>query len=157
MFIYLAGFVCTDAFEHADQVNRPTIRGFACRHRAATDEDSGDVQANCSHQHSRNDLVAIWDADHSVKSVRGDDCFNRIRNEFTAGEGVVHAHVPHRDAIIYANGIKFKRHATCCPNRFLDETPKFLQVDVARNDVNVTVANGNEGFRHVFIANPSCL
>ena len=58
-----------------------------------------------------------------------------------------------RNAVIDTDGIEFEGHSTRCPDRFFDPPPKLLQMNMARNNVDVGINNRDEGFLKIFIFN----
>ena len=57
----------------------------------------------------------------------------------------MHAVVTHDDAVVDANRIELEGDAAGVANRVLDDASELLQVHMARNDVDVRVADGDEG------------
>mgnify|MGYP003380816587 CR=1 FL=1 len=57
-------------------------------HRAAGDEDSGDVEPQGGQQHAGGDLVAVADADQCVGGVGVDHVFDRVGDQLAAGQRV---------------------------------------------------------------------
>jgi len=155
--INTTGLEGADAFEDTDQVDPAPVRGLASGHRAATDEDGRDVQPHGSHEHAGHDLVAVGDADHAVEGVSGDDRLHRVGDQLAAGQGVVHAQVAHGNAVIDADGVELEGDTARFPDGLLDERPELLEMDMAGDDVDVAVADGDEGLGHVLIADAGCL
>jgi hypothetical protein len=52
--------------------------------------------------------------------------------------------VAHHDAVVHADGVELERHTTRRAYGILHHATEFLQVNVARNDVHVRVADGDE-------------
>jgi hypothetical protein len=59
--------------------------------------------------------------------------------------------MPHGDTVIHADGIKLKGHPSRLAYSLLDASPKFLEMDVTWNDVDVAVADRDERFGHVIV------
>src|SRR5262245_58495275 len=62
--------------------------------------------------------------------------------------------MPHRDAVIHADCVEEKRHASRCPDALLHVVAHGLEMDVTRNDVDVAVANRDERLVPVAFADP---
>ena len=83
----------------------------ACQHRSSADQNGRNVQTCCRHQHSRNNLVAVWNQNKSIKARRHGNGLNRIGDQLTAGKGVFHPCMPHCNSITHTDGRKFNRCA----------------------------------------------
>ena len=57
----------------------------------------------------------------------------------------------HGDAVIHADGVEFKGNPAGGADGFFDQLAKFLQVDVAGDDIDIGVDDGDEGFSHIGI------
>lgn len=104
-----------------------------------------------AHNHARGDLVTVRNADHAVEPVRGYDRFQAVCDDFAARERVAHADVAHGDAVVNPDRIELKRNHASGTNSFLDQLAKFLQVHVARDNVDVRVANGDKRFVEILV------
>ena len=60
--------------------------GVAGFHRAAGDEDRGDVEAQSRHEHARRDFVAVGDADKGVGAMRVDGVLDCVGDDIAAGQ-----------------------------------------------------------------------
>ena len=135
-----------------DQVDRFAVGRLAGLHGAAADEDRGNVAAHGPHEHAGHDLVAIGDADHAVEGVGLEHRLHGVGDHLAAGQRVLHARVPHGNAVVDADGVEDEGHAAGLADAFLDVLAHLVQVDVAGNDVGITVANGDERFAEVVVA-----
>ena len=61
------------------------INVLASFHRAAGDENNGNVEAHRSNQHAGRDLVTVGDADHGVRTVGIHHVFNGVGDDFATG------------------------------------------------------------------------
>ena len=68
----------------------------------------------------------------------------RVGDQFAAGQRVLHADVAHGDAVVNADGVEQERHAARLAHALLDVLADRLQMDVAGDDVDVAVADGDE-------------
>ncbi len=106
----LARLVGAHAFEDRDQVDNLAFGRAAGRHRSTGDKNGRDVHPHGCHQHARDDLVAVGDADHAVKLVGFDHGFDAVGDQFARGQGIFHPAVPHGDAVVHADGVEFEGH-----------------------------------------------
>ena len=113
-------------------------------HRPPADKNSGDVHPHGAHQHARDDLVAVWDANHPIETMRPDHGFDAIGNEFARGQRILHPAVTHGDAVINADGVKDERHAARLADQTLHQHANFIQMGVAGDAISVAVADGDE-------------
>ena len=137
--------------EDVDQVDRFAVGRFARLHRSAADEDRGDVAAHGAHQHAGHDLVAVGDADHAVEAVGADHRLDRVGDQLAAGQRELHPLVAHGDAVVDADGVEDERHAARLADALLDELADLVEVDVAGDDVDVAVADGDERFVEIVV------
>src|SRR5579884_723048 len=152
LVIDLARLVRAHTLEDADEVDGTAIGQLASRHRAAADEDSGDIEAHRCHQHARHNLVAIGDADHAVEAVRLDHRLHTIGNQFAAGQRVFHADMAHGNAVINADGVELKGNAARRTNGLFDQLAKRLQMDMSRHHVHIGIADGDERLVEIVFA-----
>ena len=134
----LAG--CLEGLADADIVAVEAAR----QHRAARDDDGRDVEAGRRHQHARDDLVAVRDQDEAVKARSHRDSLDGVRDELAARERVLHARVPHGDAVADADGRELDRRAAGCRDAELGRLCDLAQVDVARDDLVEGIADANQ-------------
>ena len=104
----------------------------------------GMLQRTARHQHAGHDLVAVGDADHAVEAVGAEHRLDRVGDQLAAGQRELHALVAHGDAVVDADGVEDERHAAGLADALLDELADLVEVDVAGNDVDVAVADGDE-------------
>ena len=71
------------------------------------------------------------------------------------GQREFHAVVPHGDAVIHADRVEQERHSSGRPDTFLDVVAHGLEMDVAGNDVDVAVANRDEGLIPISLTDAS--
>ena len=118
-------------------------------HRPAGDENRRDVDPHRRHQHPRDDLVAVGDADHAVEAVGLDHRLHAVGDQFARGQGILHPCMAHGDAVIHADGVELEGNSAGSAHGFLHQPAEFLQVDMPGDDVDVGVDDGNEGLPHV--------
>ena len=119
-------------------------------HRAAGSEDGGDIQTHCAHKHTGNDFVAVGYADHGVEGMGGTHAFNRVGNNFTAGQRIFHTGMSHSDTVADCDSIEFVGDTACFADFFTDDLTDFLQMTMSGYDVGIGVANTDERFFDVF-------
>ncbi len=130
-------------------VLRGHVAGF---HRAAADEDGGDVEAHGGHKHARSHLVAVGDAHEGVGAVGVCHVFGRVRNQVAAREAVEHAVVAHGDTVVHGDGVHFLGDTAGGFDRAGDHLAQVLQVNVSRNKLGIAVHDANYGLTKVFRA-----
>ena len=119
------------------------------RHRSARGEDGGDVDAQGAQQHARHDLVAVRNADERVEAVGAHDGLHRIRNQFAAGQGKLHAGMRHRDAVADGDRVELHRNAARVDHGLLDDLAHLVEVAMSRHERLVGVADADERLLHV--------
>ena len=144
-----AAFVGGDTLEHADKVNGLAVGHMAGGHRAAADHDRGDIGAEGAHEHARDDLVAVGDADEGVETVGLGHGFDAVGDDLPAGQGILHAGVPHGNAVADADGVELKRDAAGLTDGLLNEVRHLVQVHVAWDDFIEGIADADEGLVEV--------
>ena len=70
--INLVCFIGAHTLEHADQIDHTAIRCTPRRHWSSADENGRDIESHRSHQHTGNDLVTVWNTNHSIETMRRD-------------------------------------------------------------------------------------
>ncbi len=75
-----------------------------------------------------------------------------VGDQLAAGQRVLHARVAHGDAVVDADRVEHERHAAGLAHALLDVLPDLVQVDVAGDDVDVAVADGDERLAEVVLA-----
>ena len=113
-------------------------------HRAARDEDDGNVQPHRRHQHARRDLVAVRDADNGVGTMRVDHIFHTVGDEVAAGQRIEHAAVAHGDAIIHRDGVEFLGDAARRLDLAGDQLAQILQMHMARDKLGKAVGHRDD-------------
>ncbi|MNW53921.1 hypothetical protein D3C74_315020 [compost metagenome] len=122
-------------------------------HRSAADEDGWNVDTQSAHHHPRRDFITVRNADHTVKPVRGNDCFKCVRNNLTAWQGVPHADMTHSNTVIYTDGVKLERYTASFTDRFFNDLAEFLQMHVTRYNINIGITYCDKRFIEVLFLN----
>ena len=130
--------------EGGGEVDLGAVGELARLHGAARDEHGGHVDAQRAHEHARDDLVAVGDADHGVERVGVHHRLDRVGDELAGGQAVEHARVAHGDAVVHADGVELEGHAARLADLVLHDLPVAGQVDVAGDDVDLAVADPDE-------------
>ena len=118
-------------------------------HRAAGDEDGGDVEAQGGHQHAGGDLVAVGDADQRVRAVGFDHVLDGVRDQLAGGQGVQHAAVAHGDAVVDRDGVELARDAAGRLDRLAHDPADRLEVGVARHELGEAVGDCDDRLAEV--------
>ena len=117
---------------------------LACLHRPARDEDGGDVEAQRRHQHARRDLVAIRDADQRVGAMGVDHVFDAVGDHLARRQGIEHAVVAHRDAVVDGDGVELLGDAARRLDLARDQLAEILQMDVAGHELGEGIGDGDD-------------
>ena len=141
----LPGGALADALEDGDQVERlaraasrpasigpPETKIVGTLARAAPMSMPGTILSQFGMQISASKQ---WARDHRL---------DRVGDDLARGQRVVHPLVAHDDAVVDADRVELERDAAGGADRLLDDLAERLEVDVARDDVDVRVADGDE-------------
>lgn len=77
-----------------------------------------------------------------------------VRNQFSAGQGKLHAAVPHGNTVTDAGQIEFHGGAPRLAHFFLDQRGYLIQVNMAGNHFIEGIANGDERAAQILIRHP---
>ncbi len=124
------------------------LAGF---HRAAGNEDGGDIEPHRRHQHAGGDLVAVGDADHGVGAVRVDHVFDAVGNDLARWQRIEHAVMAHGDAVIHRDGVELLGDAAGRLDLARHQLAEILQVDVARHELGEGIDDGDDRLAEVAI------
>ena len=124
----------------------------AGEHGAAADDDCRDVEAAGSHEHSRDDFIAVRDEYQAIKGMSCRYGFNGVTDQFTAGQGKAHAAMTHGDTVADADGREFNRCTAGSGNAELDCFGNIAQMDMAGNDFIEGITDTDQRFLQIFIA-----
>ena len=132
-FINLAGFKTACSFKYSGYADILAMI-TAGEHRAAADNNGGDVQTGCSHQHTRDDFITVRNQNQAVKGVAVGNSFNAVGNQLAACQRIFHAIVAHSDAVADADSGELDRSAAGLQNTILGSLGNGVQVHVAGDD-----------------------
>ena len=113
-------------------------------HRAAAHDDRGDVEACGGHQQTGDVLVAGRNEHQAVEGVRDRHRLGRVRDQFARDERVLHADVPHGEAVADRDRGKHYRNASSEGYALLHRVHDLVEVRVARNDVVLRAHDADE-------------
>ncbi|MNC21731.1 hypothetical protein D3C75_697150 [compost metagenome] len=156
IIIDFADLVSAYAFEYGSQGELFPLAVHTRFHRAAADKNRRDIDPQGAHHHARRDFITVGNADHAVEPVGGNNRFQGIGNDLAAWQGITHPDMSHGDPVIDADRIEFKRNAAGFADRFLDDFAEFLQMHVARHDVDIGVADRNERLAEILLFYACC-
>ena len=143
--VHLARLIRADRLEHGVQIHVAAAAGHAAgHHRAAGDDHGGQVEAARRHQHAGHDLVAVRDEHHAVKAVGNRHRLAAIGDQLAGGEGILHADMPHGDAVAHADGREFDRHAARQTDAVLDGLRDVVQVVVPRHALRLRADHADQ-------------
>lgn len=86
-----------------------------------------------------------------------DDRFGTVGNQFAARKRIPHADMPHRNAVIHPDRIKFKRDTARFPDGFFYHFRKLIEVFVPRDNINIGIAHPDERLIEIFRFQPCCI
>ncbi|MNO45053.1 hypothetical protein D3C76_353100 [compost metagenome] len=156
IIVDFADLVSADAFEDGSQGELFTLAVHAGLHRPAADKNRRDIDPQGAHHHARGNFITVGNADHAVEPVRGNNRFQGIGNDLAAWQGVAHSDMPHGDTVIDADGIEFKRNTAGFADGFLDDFAEFLQMHMARYNVDIGIADRDERLAEILLFYACC-
>ena len=121
-------------------------------HRAAGDEDRGDVEAQGGEEHPRRDLVAVGDAHEGIRAVRLDHVLDRVGDDLSARERVEHPGVAHGDAVVDGDGVELLADPAGLLDGAGDELAHVLEVDVTGHELGEGVGDRDDRLAEVPLA-----
>src|SRR3972149_1644319 len=80
-----------------------------------------------------------------------DHRFNRVSDDFTAGERVAHPRVTHSNTVIYTYSIEFEGATTGFTDSLLHNFTELLQMYMSRNYLNEGVSYTYEWFPEILL------
>jgi hypothetical protein len=134
------------AFKHRGEIDGLSGGGLAGFHGSAGHEHRRDIDPRDSHHHAGNDLVAIGDADHAVETMGAEHGFHAIGDQFATGQGILHAHVPHGDAVVDADGVEFKGNSPGGAHGVTHFFAHHVQMGMARDNLHKGIADRDKRF-----------
>src|SRR5690606_6906096 len=91
------------------------------------------------------------DAHQGVGAVRVDHVFDRVRDQFPAGQGVEHPAVAHGDAVVDRDGGELPAHPAGAGDRVGYQATQLLQVHVPRYELGVAVGDRHDRLAEVVV------
>ena len=134
-FIERARMVGAHGFEHVAEAGAAAVLEAAREHRPAGTEDGGNVDARCGHEKAGHIFIAVGDHDEPVKLVSDGHSLRGIGDEVARDERILHADVPHCDAVAHGDGGEEHRRAAGRAHTGLDRFRDFVKVHVAGDDL----------------------
>ena len=129
---------------------------MSCQHRSSAYDHRREIDPKRRHQHTRYNLVTVWHQYKAVKTMRRCHRLNRIRDQFTGCQRIMHSLVSHNDSVAYADGRKFYRRAPCHTDSGLDRFRQLAQVIMTRNYFIMRVNDSNERSCQLLIRISQC-
>ena len=143
------GLVSAHGLEHLGEADLFAAVG-AGQHRAAGADHGGHVHADGSHDHAGHDLVAVGHEDQAVQLVGHEHGLDAVADELAGGEGILHAHMAHGDAVADTNGRDEDGRTACHLDTGLDCIGDLIQIHVAGHDLAVGADHADEGALQLF-------
>ena len=129
---------------------------MSCQHRSAAYDHRRKIDPKRCHQHARYNLVTVRHQYKSVKTMRRCHGFNRIRNQFTGCQRIMHSLVSHNDSIAHADGGKFYRCTACHADTGLNRFRQLAQVIMTRNHFIMRVNDSYKRSCQLFVRISQC-
>ena len=148
---HLSGVECADRFKDGRDRNLMPLE-VAAKHRAAGNDNRRNIDAGCCHHEARNILIAGRHHHETVKRMGNGHGFRRVRNQLTGNERVLHALVPHREAVAHRDGREDERHTAGKGNPLLHGIHNLIQVHVPRDDVVLRADDADQRTIDFFIS-----
>ena len=109
----------------------------AGQHRPSGAHHGGNVHPHRGHDHAGHDLVAVGHQHQTVQLVGHIHGLHAVTDQFPAGQGILHAHMAHGDAVTDTDGGHEDRGAAGHPHTGLDGIRDFVQVHMPGHDFAV--------------------
>ena len=120
-------------------------------HRSARAEHGRDVKAHRRHKHTRSNLVAIGNANHSISLVGVDHVFHRVGDNVARRQRIQHTVVSHSDTVVNGDGVELGSIATHTLNFLLHNLSNLMQMCVTWHKLCERVDNSNNGLAKLFV------
>ena len=120
-------------------------------HRSTGADDCRNVQTQRAHEHSRYDLIAVRYQYESVELVRLRHGFHTVRDQFAAGERILHPDMTHRDAVTDTDRRNHDRGSTGHSDAGLDCLGDLIQMHMAWYDLTVRGNHADERLSQFFL------
>ncbi len=156
VLIQFTDFVFGNPFENRDQVAGLAVAVHSGFHGAAGCEDGRNVETHGAHQHTGSDFVAVRDADQRVKRMSGRHGFERVGDDFTAGQRKFHAGVSHGNAVADRDGVELERNAARLADFVADQFADFLEMCMTRNNRDIRIANSDKRLGKILLFQSGC-
>ena len=95
-------------------------------------------------------FVAVGHEDQAVQLVGHEHGLDAVADELAGGEGILHAHMAHGDAIADTNGRDEDGRTACRLDTGLDRIGDLIQIHVAGHDLAVGADHADEGALQLF-------
>ena len=119
-------------------------------HRTAGNNNRRDIQACCCHNHARYDLITVRDQDQCIKLMCLCQCLNRVRNQLTGRQRILHTQMTHGNAITYTDCRYQNRGTASHADTGLNCCCNLVQIDMTRNDFAVSGNHTDNRLTHFF-------
>ena len=152
----LVGVVLVRGHDHDVDEVKPLVlpdllRGNAYFHRAAGDEDGGDVEAHGREQHARGHLVAVGDADQGVNAMGPAHVLHGVGDDLAARKGVKHAVMAHGDAVVNRDGVELLGDAAALLDFPRNKLSDIMKMDMARNELGEGIGDADDRLAEITV------
>ena len=97
------GLIGTHGLEHLGKADLLAAVGTG-QHGAAGADHGGHIHAHGGHDHAGHDLIAVGHQHQAVQLVGHQHGLHAVADQLAGGQGVLHAHMAHGDAVAHADG-----------------------------------------------------
>ena len=149
--IELPGVIGADGLEHVAQAGAAAVRKTAREHRPARDKDRRDVEPRRGHQQAGDVFVAVGDHDQTVELVGHDHGFGGVGDQVAGDEGILHADVPHGDAVAHGDGREHDGRAARGADTGLDGLGDLVEVHVAGDNLVIRADHADQRARQLLV------
>ena len=116
--------------EHVAEAGAAAILQAPCKHRPAGAKEGGNIDARRGHQEAGHIFIAVWNHDEPVKLVGERHGLGGIGDEVARDKRILHANVPHGDAVAHGDGGEQHGGASGCAHAGLDRFGDLVEIHV---------------------------
>ena len=129
----------------------------AGQHGAAGADHRGHIHADRGHDHAGHDLIAVGHQHQTVQLMSHQHGLHAVADQLTGGQGVLHAHMAHGDAIAHADGRDQDGGAARHLHTGLHGIGDLIQIHVAGHDLAVSADHADQRALQLFGGVTQCI
>ena len=138
-----ARLVSTHSLEHLGKADFLAAVA-AGQHGAAGADHRGHIHADRGHDHAGHDLIAVGHQHQTVQLMGHQHGLHAVTDQLAGGQGVLHAHMAHGDAIADTDGRDQDGGAARHLHTGLDGIGDLIQIHVAGHDLAVSADHADQ-------------